>query len=104
MIGILDISIDDSKTIRSDNRGGYIFKKMSYFIIYDLSNDRYYFISNEPKKYGLSITDETISNKKYSHYKFDLDIRNNAPMLPNDILKANKIYGDLDIYDILKEG
>ena len=104
VIGILDISIDESKTIRSDNRGGYIFKKISYFIIYDLSNDRYYFISNEPKKYGLSITDETISNKKYSHYKFDLDVRNNAPMLPNDILKANKIYGDLDIYDILKEG
>ena len=102
--GILDISIDESKTIRSDNKGGFIFKKISYFIIYDISNDRYYFISNEPKKYGLSITDKTITTRKYKHFKFDLDIRNNAPMIPKNILNANKIYGDLDIYDILKEG
>lgn len=104
IIGILDISIDESKTIRSDNKGGFIFKKISYFIIYDLSNDRYYFISNEPKKYGLSITDKSLTTKNFEHFKFDLDIRNNAPMIPNDILKADKIYGDLDIYDILKEG
>lgn len=103
IIGILDISIDETKTIRSNNKGGYIFKKISYFIIYDLSNDRYYFISNEPKKYGLSITDKNIQAKKYKHFKYDLDVRNNAPMLPNEILKGEKIYGDLDIYDILKE-
>lgn len=103
IIGILDISIDETKTIRSNNKGGYIFKKISYFIIYDLSNDRYYFISNEPKKYGLSITDKNIQAKKYKHFKYDLDVRNNAPMLPNEILKGKKIYGDLDIYDILKE-
>ncbi len=103
IIGILDISIDETKTIRSNNKGGYIFKKISYFIIYDLSNDRYYFISNEPKKYGLSITDKNIQAKKYKHFKYDLDVRNNAPMLPNEILNGTKIYGDLDIYDILKE-
>lgn len=104
IIGILDISIDESKTIRSDNKGGYIFKKISYYIIFDVSNNRYYFISNEPKKYGLSITDKVIQSKKYKHFKFDLDIRNTSPMIPNDILKADKIFGDLDIYDILKDG
>ena len=104
IIGILDISVDESKRIRSDNKGGFIFKKISYFIIYDISNNRYYFISNEPKKYGLAITDKTLTTKKYKHFKYDLDIRNTAPLLPVEILKAKKIYGDLDIYDILKEG
>ena len=104
IIGILDISIDESKTIRSDNKGGFIFKKISYYIILDIYNERYYFISNEPKKYGLAITDKIIQSKKYKHYKFDLDVRNTSPMIPTEILKAKKIFGDLDIYDILKEG
>ena len=96
------ISIDDSQRLRfNKNLKRYEFKHLDYYIIKDKNNGVYYYISRDKRTdYGLSVN---FLDDVY-FYKFDDDIRNaNAP-LPPQYLEGKKIYGDLDIYNIIERG
>lgn len=94
------VSIDKDKYLV--NIGGeYDFNYLEFYIIYDLINDRYYFIDKNDKTLdeGLSL----YVNKEFEKVKLnDGDIRNNLPMVKqsnfNDVT-----YGSVSLYMSLRD-
>ena len=95
-------SIDESRTLKKVGNN-YVFKKIEYYYIEDLYNNKIYLIQchDDKKSFGLFLT----SIFDVPEYKFcDADIRNQLPIF--DMTKfRNKevVYGDTTLYKILLE-
>lgn len=94
------VSIDDSKYLRTVG-SEYQFEYIEFYIIYDLINDKYYFIDKSDSKLdeGLAI----FTNKDYEKVKLnDNDIRNDLPIIRQKNY-GNVTYGSVGLYTNLRE-
>lgn len=102
---VLVMSTDNSRTLRRSG-SGYSFESIEIVLIKDWTNKKCYFIRNNAKDwdnyYGIYLTEGLAEVKRYKF--LDSDIRNQLPFYDEKELNGwTIIYGDTNLYDILRE-
>lgn len=94
-------SVDETKNLKKNSTGNYIFENVSYYLINDIYNDKSYLIrKNKSEDYGLFIN-EKFDVPKYKYA--DDDIRNQLPLFDERKMKSKVIYGDIELLRLLRE-